>query len=166
MPKKSAEPNPAFEVVFASLAWRKALPRASEIVRKAALAGFQGAAEARVPAPTGPVSIVLADDATIRPLNYQFRGTDKATNVLSFNHLAEIDGDPFGDVILALETVRKEAREQGKPLAHHLSHLVIHGILHLLGYDHEQQAQARRMEGLERVILARLAIPDPYARKA
>jgi len=117
----------------------------------------RGGGERSRPA-TGGVCLVLADDALQRRLNHEFRGRDKSTNVLSF------DGAPaaLGDVVLALETIAAEAEAQGKPLAHHVAHLVVHGVLHLLGYDHETQGQARSMERLEIEILAGLGIGDPY----
>ena len=101
---------------------------------------------------------MLADDRLQRALNHQFRGKDRPTNVLSF------DTAPagFGDVVLALETVQAEAEAQGKSLADHVTHLVVHGVLHLMGHDHVGAAEARRMEHLERAILAELGIGDPY----
>jgi probable rRNA maturation factor len=109
------------------------------------------------------VSILLSDDAAIRALNRQFRGTDKATNVLSFP-AAEMPGneDFLGDIIVARETTAAEASAEGKSFADHLSHLVIHGVLHLLGEDHETVAEAEQMEAAERAILSRLGIDDPY----
>jgi probable rRNA maturation factor len=116
------------------------------------------------------VSLLLTDDAEQRVLNRQWRGKDKPTNVLSFPNMDDdtwqaAPGRPqlLGDVVLARETVTREAAEQGKPFAHHALHLVVHGTLHLLGYDHEGAAEAAEMEGLERAILARLGIADPYA---
>ena len=108
--------------------------------------------------PAGGLCIVLADDSLQRRLNREFRGRDKSTNVLSF------DGAPgaLGDVVLALETIAAEAEAQGKTLAAHVTHLVVHGVLHLMGHDHERPGQARRMERLEIEILARLGIADPY----
>jgi probable rRNA maturation factor len=144
-------------------AWRRALPGAAGLARRAAVAALKaataksGESEPSLPA-TGGVCLVLADDALQRRLNHEFRGRDKSTNVLSF------DGAPvaLGDVVLALETIAAEAEAQGKPLADHVSHLVVHGVLHLLGYDHETQGQARSMERLEIEILAGLGIGDPY----
>lgn len=116
------------------------------------------------------LSVVLADDAMVRTLNRDHRGKDYPTNVLSFPPalapavLAVQAGPrPLGDVILALETVRREAAEQGKPAVDHLRHLVVHGVLHLSGYDHETEAEAEEMEALERTILAGLGVADPYA---
>lgn len=108
------------------------------------------------------VSLLLTDDKSLRDLNRRFRGQDKPTNVLSFP--APQNPERFlGDVALAFGVCAREAQEQGKPLAHHLQHLVAHGVLHLLGYDHETDVQADEMEGLERAVLAGLGVPDPYA---
>lgn len=113
------------------------------------------------------LSIVLTDDIAIRKLNAGWRLRDKATNVLSFPASPIAGGVPLspmlGDVVLGWETVDKEARVDGKPLRHHIIHLLIHGFLHLVGHDHEDEDQAAEMEGIERAALARLAIPDPYA---
>lgn len=112
------------------------------------------------------LSLLFTDDASIRILNRDWRSKDKATNVLSFPAFEVAPGDPLppmlGDIILAFETVSAEAALEEKPFAHHLTHLLVHGLLHLLGYDHENDADADEMEGLERKVLARLAIPDPY----
>jgi probable rRNA maturation factor len=111
----------------------------------------------------GELAIVLTDDSAIRLLNRQWRGLDKATNVLSFP-TEEAFGEPphIGDIVLAYETIAQEARDDGKPFAHHLAHLGVHGFLHLLGYDHERNKDADAMEEIERKILRRLAIADPY----
>jgi probable rRNA maturation factor len=121
------------------------------------------------------LAIVLTDDAAMRRLNRNWRGIDAPTNVLSFaakyprdRHKRDRldDGriaDHLGDIVLAYETLKREARREGKLLDHHLAHLAVHGFLHLLGYDHESDAQARRMEATERAILRNLAVPDPYA---
>lgn len=112
------------------------------------------------------LSLLFTDDAHIRALNRDWRGKDKPTNVLSFPAFAIAPGDPvppmLGDIALAFETVRSEADLEDKPFDHHLTHLVVHGVLHLLGHDHEEDGEAEAMEALERAILARLAIPDPY----
>lgn len=119
------------------------------------------------------VSLVFTDDAEQRSLNGTWRGKDRPTNVLSFPNMDETPnmdrtgatGAPrlLGDVVLARETVLREAAEQGKSPANHTLHLVVHGLLHLLGHDHEAPEEAAAMEALERSILARLDIPDPYA---
>jgi probable rRNA maturation factor len=112
------------------------------------------------------LSLVFTDDASIQNLNREWRGKDKPTNVLSFPafEVALVDALPpmLGDVILAFETVSREAALEDKPFEHHLTHLLVHGLLHLLGYDHENDADAEEMEGLERKILERLSVPDPY----
>jgi probable rRNA maturation factor len=109
--------------------------------------------------------IALSDDASVQDLNARFRGKDKPTNVLSFPAQADFaDGttQSLGDIVLAWETVAREAADLGVPPAHHFQHLVVHGLLHLLGYDHETDAEAEEMEGLEVEILSRLGIPNPY----
>ncbi len=113
------------------------------------------------------VSIVLGDDLEIQGLNKQFRGFDKPTNVLSFpadedDFVPEGELQPLGDIILAYETIQREALEQDKLFDHHLTHLIVHGFLHLLGYDHEEDVEAEEMEALEIQILASLGIKDPY----
>ncbi|MEO5324873.1 rRNA maturation RNase YbeY [Mesorhizobium sp. CC13] len=113
------------------------------------------------------LSLVFTDDESIRRLNAEWRGKDKPTNVLSFPAFPIAPGDPLppmlGDIVLASETVAREAAEEDKPLENHITHLIVHGLLHLLGYDHETDEEAEEMEALERRALARLAIPDPYA---
>lgn len=112
------------------------------------------------------IAVLLADDAMIRQLNAQWRAKDKPTNVLSFPavEMKKIPDAPMlGDIIIARETVLREADEEGKMPGHHLQHLVVHGVLHLLGYDHEDDDEAERMEALERAVLSELGIPDPYA---
>lgn len=122
------------------------------------------------------VSLVLTDDAEIRDLNRAYRRRDEATNVLAFAALeggveaaraAAPEGAPLvlGDVVVALESTRREAADQGKTLGGHLSHLVVHGVLHLVGHDHASAAEAKVMEGLEKEILAQLDVPDPYAER-
>jgi len=113
------------------------------------------------------LSIVFSDDTHIQALNGEWRGKDKPTNVLSFPAFSFPKGGPLppmlGDIVLASETVSREAALEAKPLENHITHLVIHGLLHLLGHDHETDDEAEEMEALERAALARLAIPDPYA---
>ncbi|MQT12694.1 rRNA maturation RNase YbeY [Rhizobiales bacterium Sp-1] len=111
------------------------------------------------------LTVAFADDARVRELNRDFRAKDKPTNVLSFPAPAMPGEGPvfLGDVVLARETVAREAEIDGKPLDHHIRHLVVHGFLHLLGYDHEDDEEAEVMEGLETRILAHLGIADPYA---
>ena len=120
------------------------------------------------------LAIVLTDDAAMRRLNRNWRGIDAPTNVLSFattypddrHQRPRLDNHPvanhLGDIVLAYETVKREARREGKLFDHHLAHLAVHGFLHLVGYDHANDAQARRMETAERAILRDLAVPDPY----
>src|SRR6202040_2799092 len=116
------------------------------------------------------VAVMLTDDAGIQTLNHNWRGIDKPTNVLSFPALqpsgAGGDDDAprmLGDIAIAYQTVRKEADEEQRPFDHHLSHLAVHGFLHLIGYDHEKDDDAEAMEALEREILSQLGIPNPYA---
>lgn len=120
--------------------------------------------QARQPA---ELSLLFTDDAHMRVLNGNWRGKDSATNVLSFpaSDLAPGDTLPplLGDIVLAHETVKDEAGLENKSFDDHLTHLIVHGLLHLLGYDHSEPAQAGHMESCERAILARLGINDPYA---
>jgi probable rRNA maturation factor len=116
------------------------------------------------------LAVMLTDDAGIRTLNSNWRGIDKPTNVLSFPALQPTgprgpDDAPrmLGDIAIAYQTTRKEADDEQKPFDHHLSHLAVHGFLHLIGYDHEKDDDAEAMEALETEILAQLGIPDPYA---
>lgn len=112
-------------------------------------------------------TVVFANDIQVKALNAQFRNIDKPTNVLSFpagGDAKDEDGQPYlGDVILAYETLKREAAEQGVAFDHHLVHLVVHGVLHLAGYDHMSEPEARVMEALETRVLALLGIADPYA---
>lgn len=141
---------------------------AEEIMLRVAQKTYElGASEA---ARVSELSILLADDEFVRTLNRKYRGKDKPTNVLSFPQnvsAADIHFGgvlPLGDIVLAHETLVREAREQGKSFDDHLAHLVAHGVLHLMGYDHEEsEEEAEEMEGMEREILAHFRIADPYA---
>jgi probable rRNA maturation factor len=110
------------------------------------------------------LAVLLTNDASIRRLNAQWRHIDKPTNVLSFPAASQQQGPvrSLGDIAIGYETSAREAKEENKSFADHLAHLAVHGFLHLLGYDHDAAAAAEKMERLERVILARLGIPDPY----
>ena len=113
------------------------------------------------------LSIVFTDNEAMRALNAQWRGKDKPTNVLSFPAFPLSPGDPpgpmLGDIVIAFETVKSEAELEGKPFDDHLRHLVVHGFLHVLGYDHENDTDAEEMEAAERAILADMGIADPYS---
>lgn len=153
-------------VALAAAGWRTALGRAPHHLVRRAVAGTLAEAG---PAGAVEVSVRLTDDAEIRVLNRDWRARDTATNVLSFP-LDEADTGPaagaaprpLGDVVVALETCVREAREEGKPLADHLRHMIVHGTLHLLGHDHEAPGEADIMERRERAILSTLGVPDPY----
>ncbi|HXV00228.1 MAG TPA: rRNA maturation RNase YbeY [Caulobacteraceae bacterium] len=143
------------EVEIAEGAWTAALADAAGLARAAALAALAGA--------EGEVAILLTSDEALRGLNARFLNKDRPTNVLAFP-----DASPgrLGDVALAFGICEREAAEQAKPLADHLRHLVVHGVLHLLGYDHEGDDEAARMEAVERELLAAMNVPDPYAEAA
>lgn len=135
-----------------------------DLVQKAVEAAWSNLGLERTPS---ELSVVFTDDASIKFLNAQWRDKDKATNVLSFPAFrvkaGSQPGPMLGDIVIAYETVAREAADEGKPVNNHLTHLVVHGFLHLLGYDHETDVEAEEMERLEREILHALAISDPYA---
>jgi probable rRNA maturation factor len=152
------DPHPSpceIDIDIASAQWRAAIPGIEELCRATVTAALDGHRSAEV-------SLLLTDDAAVQVLNRDWRGMDKPTNVLSF---PAPPGAPalLGDVALAFETVAREAAEQGKSIENHTRHLLVHGVLHLVGYDHAQDGEAERMEGRERQILAGLGVPDPYA---
>jgi probable rRNA maturation factor len=157
---------PITEVLVVAQCWQTE-PGAEAVIHRAVATAAEmvdaGIGEAEL-------AVMLTDDAGIRTLNSNWRGIDKPTNVLSFPALpptgpAGPDDAPrmLGDIAIAYETTRKEADDEQKPFDHHLSHLAVHGFLHLIGYDHESDGDAETMETLEQEILAQLGIPDPYA---
>lgn len=166
-------PGLSLDVHVADRAWVALLPELGRLLSDTAaavapvLAERMTAAGALAPA---DVSVRLAGDAEVRKLNRTWRGIDGATNVLSFAAWwddgcpAPAPGQPvaLGDVILARETLVAEAKAQNKPVADHFTHLLLHGLLHLLGYDHQKPEDAARMEALEVRLLAGLSVPDPY----
>jgi len=156
---------PMTEVLVVADCWQGE-PEAEAVIQRAIAA----AAEA-VDADVGDaeLAVMLTDDSGIRTLNSNWRSIDKPTNVLSFPALQPTapsrPGDAprmLGDIAIAYETMRQEADDEQKPFHHHLSHLAVHGFLHLIGYDHETEGEAEVMEALEQEILAQLGIPDPY----
>ncbi len=156
------------EVLVVADCWQQE-PDAETVIQRA-IAAAAGAVDADVA--DAELAVMLTDDSGIRTLNVNWRGIDKPTNVLSFPALqpegARAEDDPprmLGDIAIAYETMRQEADRDRKPFDHHLSHLAVHGFLHLIGYDHENDADAEAMEALERDILAQLGIPDPYAER-
>ncbi len=164
----SGRSEPAVPVDIDILVEAGAWPEEAALEALARMA-VEAALEAAGSVAAGPVelSMLFTDDAHIRVLNAQWRDKDRPTNVLSFPAFPTLPGKPLppmlGDVVLAWETVAREAELERKPLEHHISHLIVHGTLHLLGHDHEVDAEAEAMEALERAALATLAIPDPYA---
>jgi probable rRNA maturation factor len=182
--KRAAAAGLKIDVLVESEHWQDA--GAAKAVVRRALKQAAAALSTKI----AELAIVLTDDAAMRSLNRNWRGVDAATNVLAFpvrnvaprrytarrpvGHAGSHFGNPLrnrpnnhltnhlGDIVLAYETVKREARRDGKLFDHHLAHLVVHGFLHLLGYDHVNDAQARRMEKTERAILRDLAVPDPY----
>lgn len=159
-------PDPDIGICVEDDAWPAALPDYESVCLRAASAAVAMSVETDEPA---EIAVMLTGDAAVRELNRTYRHKDKPTNVLSFpGDATGVPGQPrmLGDIVLAYGTVAAEAAEQGKPLADHVTHLVVHGVLHLLGFDHEDDGDAEEMEGLEVRILARLGIPDPYEEAA
>ena len=151
------------EIQVEDPAWREALPDVEAVVMRAAAAAL---GEAATPGGDPLATVLLEGDDAVQALNARFRDRDAPTNVLSFPAApapGAPDDDPYlGDIILAFGVCSREAADQGKPLAHHLSHLVIHGLLHLQGHDHQADDEAEVMEARERMLLAGLGIDDPY----
>ncbi len=170
--------NPDLDISLQSTDWQSEFPDYRDHISACLVQIMENIPEARNfgRIPRLELSIVLTDDHNIRELNRQYRDRDRATNVLSFPSLSaqeidihlhqdgEIPDHPIalGDVVLAFETISTEARTQGKDFPDHFCHLFIHGILHLLGYDHMEKARARQMEALEKKLLLKLSIDDPY----
>jgi probable rRNA maturation factor len=157
---------PLTEVLVVADCWQGE-PDAEAVIHRAINAA---AAIADADVGEAELAVMLTDDSGIQTLNRNWRGVDKPTNVLSFPALQPTgSGTPddvprmLGDIAIAYQTTRKEADDGQKPFDHHLSHLAVHGFLHLIGYDHEKDDGAEAMESLEQEILAQLGIPDPYA---
>jgi probable rRNA maturation factor len=157
---------PLTEVLVVADCWRDA-PEVEAVIQRAIAAAAESVDD---DVGEAELAIMLTNDSGIRTLNSNWRGIDKPTNVLSFPALQPTgagrpDDAPrmLGDIAIAYETMRKEADDEQKPFDHHLSHLAVHGFLHLIGYDHESDEQAEAMEALETEILAQLGIPNPYA---
>jgi probable rRNA maturation factor len=153
------------DILIESDAWQR-LPEAEDVARRAIAAAADSSAAVR--SRKAEISVLFCDDETIAVLNGRWRGQEKPTNVLSFPALpvqgaAPHEKAPLGDIAIAYETLMREAGESGKAASAHLAHLVVHGFLHLLGYDHQTDDEAERMECLERDILARIGVADPNA---
>jgi probable rRNA maturation factor len=152
-------PAPSITIQVQSPLW-EAEPAAEQTVRDAI-----AAAAATLSTADNEVSILLTDDKAIRLLNREWRGIDKPTNVLSFpaaTTKASVRMPLFGDIVIAYETLKRECDDEGRIFLHHLAHLTVHGFLHLIGYDHQVEAQAEEMEGLESKIMMRMQMPDPH----
>jgi probable rRNA maturation factor len=148
------------EVEIEDDAWTSSLPGAPVVAERAGEAVLGELAPANGEEPE--VAVLLTSDEAVAELNQRFRGKAGPTNVLSFPASANPENH-LGDIALAHGVCAREAAEQGKSLEQHLAHLVVHGVLHLLGYDHETDHEAEAMEALERSILESLGVPDPYA---
>ena len=165
---RAAVPRVSVSVIVEHDAWRDAVAAPMPLLRRAASAAVAEVRRTRRSRATRTpaVAVALIDDRAMRKLNKTYRGKDKPTNVLSFPTGETADGkrarQPLGDVAIALGTVKREAKAQGKSVHDHLTHLMVHAVLHLLGYDHEADPDAEEMEALERKALATLGIADPY----
>jgi probable rRNA maturation factor len=148
----------AIDILVESPLW-KSVPAAEATVGEAI-----GVAAAEISVPAGEVAVVLTDDEAVRRLNRDWRKVDKPTNVLSFPAARTSGLEPvlLGDIVIAYETLEREAAGEGKDFLHHLAHLAVHGFLHLMGYDHQTDSDADDMESVEVAILSRLKVPDPY----
>ena len=156
--------TPAVDILLESALWER-VPRARAAVMRAVAAAAVGVSFSQ----SDEICITLTDDASILALNRRWRDKDAPTNVLSFPappHPVSEAPRFLGDIVLAFETIEREAKAQGKAIDAHVAHLVVHGLLHLLGHDHATDAEAQDMEGLEAAILATIGIADPYAMRA
>jgi probable rRNA maturation factor len=156
-----AKAVPAVDIEVGSPLW-DAQPGAEAAVRAAVAA-------AALSTSAGEVSILLTDDSTIAKLNSQWRGIDKPTNVLSFpapEILSKGEAGILGDIVIAYETLQRECADEDREFLHHLTHLTVHGYLHLVGYDHQDDAQATAMEALESKIMTHMQLPDPWHEKS
>ena len=160
-PLKESKAAPVVDILVESVRWRA--KRGVRALLRRALAE----AAATVSTSDAELAIVLTDDSAIRRLNRQWRGKDEPTNVLAFPTLEPPGGADrlIGDIVIAYQTLAREAAAEGKPFGHHLAHLAVHGFLHLAGHDHGTDREAAAMEGLEIAILARLGIPNPYVAR-
>jgi probable rRNA maturation factor len=165
-PPVSGDASPRIALEIEDPRWSERLPDIREILESAiglALAGTDAGDR------TIEVGVRLVDDGAIQGLNREWRGRDKPTNVLSFplGEAGPVTDAEFpwliGDIVMSFDTICAESRRDGKPLEHHVAHLAIHGALHLIGHDHEDETEAETMESAETALLARLEIPDPYA---
>jgi probable rRNA maturation factor len=164
------EPTATIDVSSSCTGWSRICANAERLARDTARVALMNGRTVPVLVPSVPVElgVALADDAELRRLNRDYRGRDTPTNVLAFPAWEPGTRVPpdapvlLGDVVLAFETVAREAAEQDKPFADHFRHLIVHGVLHLLGYDHVTQDEAATMETLETAILITLGVPDPY----
>ena len=163
---RAATPRVAVSVIVEHDAWRDALDDPLPLLRRAAsVAVAEARRQRRSRATWIPiVDVALIDDRAMQKLNKTYRGKDKPTNVLSFPSGETSEGRRrrLGDVAIALGTVKRESKAQGKTVEDHVAHLMVHAVLHLLGYDHEADPDAEEMEALERKALAALGIADPY----
>lgn len=141
------EAETLFRVIIMDPAWRRCVPRVVALVSRAARVAGSGE--------VASVSVVLADDRLVRDLNARHRGRNKPTNVLSYE-------SPEPELVLALGVIRREAAAAGRSVPHHLAHLIVHGVLHLLGFDHDHPGDARRMEMAEARLLHRIGVPNPW----
>lgn len=143
------------DIIIADRRWKAAIPFIERRIMRALDETAEWLGVSRTP------TVLLESNRTVKRLNHDFRGRNKPTNVLTFD---APDGFGDGDIILAFETVRDEARAAGRPIAAHLSHLIVHGVLHLAGFDHHRPGEASAMEAAETRILHRLGVPNPWCK--